>query len=749
MSDRVSQADHLVSEGEDDFVEQQNQITMERRFQTVQATCNVIAGLGLLWVLVGASLGQPLIVLIAAIAVCGSVSAGLLIRTKHKLLARLIWYFNGWVAVVAAAFTMPAESNVELLFVALLGGPFMTFSMRREKGMIILLQAFVCSSWLLYRYLGHDYFGPPLVTLDVPISYLSGGVLVTTFSILAIEMMAFGKLAESYSDDLLRAHYEERKANRAKSEFLAAMSHEIRTPMNGVLGMVEVLEKTDLTPEQRRILHTIQESSNSLLWIIDDILDVSRIEAGKMELFEAPMRLLPLIEGATATLRPHASQMDVELSLSVQADLPDTLKGDAGRLRQILLNLLGNAIKFSEPMSGEASGQVRLRVEISEPGWIDFVIGDNGIGIEPEVQQAIFSPFERSAVVAKRMIKGNGLGLTIVQQLVSKMGGSIAVLSTPGEGSVFTVRLPVVEPSGPIKGPRLAGTKVVAMLPSHQRDCNWSTYVLAADCDLKWVSTREEFLSLARLAGRETIFILPEAEAEALTEGGQTASWFRSHMDSMLSDLKVLEFKPYDEAQQTRSTERWAVVPSGPILPSELWEALERLVGHGNHGNKEKPAIAVGSGPSAGAKPQESPKMGGRILVAEDNEINRAVIESQLALLGCDVTITRDGAECLSTWSKGNFDMILADCQMPVMDGFELTRAIRQIELEQGLRHTPIVAVTANALEGEISKCLAEGMDAFVSKPVTIAGLEAVIQQQLPATAVSAETRRWAAAQRS
>ncbi|WP_083095961.1 ATP-binding protein [Pseudophaeobacter leonis] len=733
MSEEMGHSENKLATSRDNFQIEAHRVTMERRFKTVSAASNGVVVLGLLWAFVGIVVNEPLMVGIASIAVGGSAAARMLILTKHKLIARLIWYCTGLTAVMCSVFTMPPSSNVELFFAVLLGGPFMTFSLRREKPVIIVLLAIVLLSWLLFRFLGHDFFFPPILGGGIPERYLSGGVLLTIFTILIVEMMSFGQLAESYSDDLLLAHQVESKANRAKSDFLAAMSHEIRTPMNGVLGMAEVLEKTDLTPEQRRILHTIQDSSTSLLWIIDDILDVSRIEAGKMELFQAPMRLLPLIEGAMATLRPHASQMQVELSLSVQADLPDTLTGDAGRLRQILLNLLGNAIKFSEPSIGGSAGKVRLRVEISEPGSIDFVVEDNGIGIEPEVQGSIFSPFERSAIVAKRMIKGNGLGLTIVRQLVTKMNGNITVESALGKGSVFSVRLPVIAPSGPIKGPKLAGIQVVAMMPRRSQDCAWASYVLAADCDMKWVSNQDEFLALARSAGRDTIFILPAEDPD-----DRQQNWCRKLILEEFPDLNVLEFGYGGSAQPTRATKRWAIVQSGPVLPSEFWEAMANLCGRKKDGDAQGPSLE---------QPTSLDQTGGRILVAEDNEINRAVIESQLALLGCEVTLTRDGAECLSAWSKGSFDLVLTDCQMPVMDGFELTRAIRQIEKEQNLRHTPIIAVTANALEGEAEKCLTGGMDDYVSKPVTIAALEAAIRHQLSASSsdISKGKRRGAA----
>jgi len=690
---------------------------MERRLRTVRSTAGLVVVLAAFWAGFGVYLREPVMIINAMIAGGGSAIAWYMVQTRYTLLARLIWYATGLLAVLGTVFMFDPASNAEMMFVALLGGPFMTFSLKREKPLIIGLIVGILCAWIGFRLIGHDYFGTTVFDEEFSRSYLSLPIMLTVFGIIMVEMMAFGQLTDAYSEELWNAHQKERKANRAKSEFLAAMSHEIRTPMNGVIGMVEILENTQLSAEQRRILHAIKESSSSLLWIIDDILDVSKIEAGKMELSSAPMRLLPVVESVAETLRAHADQKRVAFSLSVQANVPDSIQGDAGRLRQILLNLLGNAIKFSAPQQDEPSGVVSLRVQMDGPDRIEFVVEDNGIGMDEAVQAAIFKPFERSGDVVKRMIQGNGLGLTIVKQLAEKMGGAVDVRSTLGEGSVFTLRLPAENASGPLRCLRLPETQIVAMLPKGTDTATWSSYALAADCDIKWVSNRDEFLEMARDAGSNMIFVLAAPTAQ-----DRTSDWLRTRLADEVPDLKLLLLSR-DRTQVTgmRTASQYAVQDQ-PVLPSHFWDGLAYLTGREAVQNEAPDAGNVRRRSSGGA----------RILVAEDNEINQAVFESQLELLGHSAVIVRDGKECLEAWASGQFDLVLTDCQMPVMDGFELTQHLRDAEAKEGRPHTPVIAVTANALEGEADRCLAAGMDDYLSKPVTIAALEKVLKIYLP-----------------
>jgi CheY-like chemotaxis protein/nitrogen-specific signal transduction histidine kinase len=392
-------------------------------------------------------------------------------------------------------------------------------------------------------------------------------------------------------------------ASRAKSEFLANMSHEIRTPMNGVIGMVDILQTTTLDAAQRRMLGTIQLSSKALLQILNDILDFSKIEAGKLEVESVPMQLREVAEGVMQLMASSPSALAVDLSVAVDPDLPDWMLGDAVRLRQVLFNLLGNAVKFVNTASG-VTPRVVLRVapctRVDGSPGVRLSVQDNGIGMNPEVVAKLFQPFTQADESTARKFGGTGLGLSITHRLVELMHGQVSVHSTLGVGSEFVVELPLL-PCGPVRA---------------------------------------------------------QVTTDPVPQG------------------------------------------SAPQRP-------------------EAPTV------------EEAVQTGCLILLAEDNEINRDVIQEQLRLLGYACELAEDGAIALRMWQAHptRYALLLTDCHMPNLDGFGLTEAIRVAE-PAGVR-LPIIAITANAMQGEADRCRDRGMDDYLSKPLRMQELAPVLEKWL------------------
>jgi len=473
-------------------------------------------------------------------------------------------------------------------------------------------------------------------------------------------------------DAALDAQREAESANQAKSTFLAMVSHEIRTPMNGVLGMIDVLERSSLSLEQREALGTVRFSASALLRIIDDILDFSKIEAGRLDLERIELSTVELIEGAAETLAPQAAAKGLKLAAYVAPGVPDRVLGDPLRLRQILFNLLGNAIKFTE------TGAVRLALEKAEDGALRITVADTGIGLSAEQQARLFHPFVQADSSTTRRFGGTGLGLSIVRRLAEAMGGTVEVASELGRGSTFvvTARLEEVDSTASRDVP-LEGLCLALALPDADEARAIARYLEDAGAGV----TLTDSTSAAgiRLAEGDAVV--------ALADGPQSVGLPR----------------PWRRDALVRAVAR----------------AAGRTIG--------RPVEAV---PAVAEK-----ALHGRVLVVDDNSVNRKILARQLELAGASTDAAAGGQEALELWRKGGYDLVLADLQMPTMDGFELARRIRESEAAEQRARTPILAVTASTLEEQEQKSRAVGMDGFITKPIGIEQLKATLEVWLKGAA--------------
>ena len=524
------------------------------------------------------------------------------------------------------------------------------------------------------------------------------------------------------SEALRRAKLAAEAASRSKGEFLASMSHEIRTPLNAVIGLVDLMLTSELRPDQREDLDVVRASAYALLSVINNVLDFSKIEAGRLELDRKPFSLEQFLEESLKIMALKAHAKGVELACRVAPGVPDRLIGDTNRLRQVLLNLIDNAIKFTD--RGEVIVSVRMESQTNEQVLLRILVSDTGVGIAPEKQRRIFTAYDQGDPSVSRRYGGTGLGLAVSAQLVKLMGGRIGVRSRPGQGSTFgfTAAFLRQEPERPSAKPpaALAGRTVLVVDDNRSARCILAESLSRAGMSVETAAGAEQARVRLARPGPLPAVALVDSDMPGADGFGLVAELRRD-----LPAVPVVMMLSFPQLKRKAECAAMGVSATlvKPLGNRSLLATIERVLS--------------GSGPAVaqGAKAPAAARGGLKILVAEDTAFNQKFILRLLERWGHTAVLAEDGRRAVELFSAANFDLILMDVQMPEMDGLQAARAIRVIEDARG-GHTPIIAMTAHAAHGDRERCLESGMDEYLPKPIDADALRRMIDGLLRPAAV-------------
>ena len=533
------------------------------------------------------------------------------------------------------------------------------------------------------------------------------------------------------------------RANHAKNQFLANVSHELRIPLQSVLGYANLLTDTPLDQEQREYVNTLLNASESLSSIINDLLDISSMEAGKLELEAIPFDLRETLNDLIHMLGSRAREKGLALEVRVDENLPWALTGDPVRIRQVLLNLLSNAIKFTDSghvlisieILGRKEGKVRLRLAVE----------DTGVGINPEDIPLVYEPYVQLGQRFQRQLPGAGLGLTICRQLVDLMGGSMDLESRPGEGSTFWVELSLQEATDGSAKVRPDSRQVQG-----RRGLVVDSYELSRKITLEMLSRYDVHIDAVRSAG-EALTALRQAFDAGIPYDATILDGFVPDMDADLLCRQVRSNPQWAEMRllilssnpQRGDAEHFRQAGADAFLSKSLRESylipiLNQLFTHDTQQERRfLTRFSLKTMADAGSRQREIPCGRMRVLLVEDNPVNRTLTRRLLEKLGCEVMTANDGQAASSLWQWHQFDVVFMDCVMPRMDGYEATRQLRAWETNHGRSRVPVVALTASAMEEDEERCREAGMDSFVAKPVNLEMLRAVLEQYCQASATS------------